>query len=281
MSSHQQSSQSSVHPMQQQPRNTMTPSLTGRFSPKIRVPHHYPSSSNNPNHGVIGIFKDFREFRVASIQQWMNSWLKLGPIVVQKLSRRVFVFQCILQDDKRSLLHHTSAYFHASLVIFKDWREDLALQEYRFAESALWVRVEGIPANVNQTNISLNILGRIWHHRYSLRSYNDLNVDKPKETTNPWVIRSFLERAKKRIWEPSQANFCNQGEDQLVSSPTDTPLYTNKVRYLKGIPQNKTTTLDLRLSVQNIKLDKYLGHSDSSSSKKDDDEEDEQQEDGG
>ncbi|KAL2906002.1 Halomucin [Bienertia sinuspersici] len=47
------------------------------------------------------------------------------------------------------------------MVIFKEWREQLALREYKFAETAVWVRVEGLPASVNQTSLAVNILEHV------------------------------------------------------------------------------------------------------------------------
>ncbi|KAL2934526.1 Pre-mRNA-splicing factor SLU7 [Bienertia sinuspersici] len=94
-------------------------------------------------------------------QQWVDSWLKLGPIVVQKVSKRIFILHCILEEDQRSLLHHATACFHASLVVFKEWREELALRDYKFAESVIWARVEGIPANVDQAKVATTILERV------------------------------------------------------------------------------------------------------------------------
>ncbi|KAL2895938.1 hypothetical protein RDABS01_000472 [Bienertia sinuspersici] len=193
MSSHFQDSNSSVH-LQQHPQNNHTTIFpTGRIGPKIRCPHHSPSTSTNPNHGIIGLFKDFREFEEASVQQWVNSWLKLGPIIVQKISRRLFIFHCILEDDKRSFLHHATACFHASLVIFKDWQEDRALRDYKFAESAMWVRVEGIPALANHTSIALNILNRV-----GVTIFLDPNTktDKPQRSTR---VRVWLDLRKPLI----------------------------------------------------------------------------------
>ncbi|KAL2898275.1 Nonribosomal peptide synthase sidC [Bienertia sinuspersici] len=125
--------------------------MHNHFGPQIKVPQYHPSSSMNTNHGVVGLFKDFREFKLE----------ELGPVVVQKISQRIFLFHCILDDDKRSLLHHASACFHACLVVFKEWRDELTIKDYKFAETAMWVRVEGIPANVNQTTVALSILERV------------------------------------------------------------------------------------------------------------------------
>ncbi|KAL2895221.1 putative PI3/PI4-kinase family protein C1F5.11c [Bienertia sinuspersici] len=177
MSSHNQST-SSVRPMQSQPKNTTIPSITGRLGQKIKVPHHYPSSSTNPNHGVI------------------DSWLKLGPIVVKKLSRWLFVLHCILKDDKRNLLHHALAFYHANLVILKDWREELALRDYRFVEFALWVRVDDIPANVNHTNVALKILNKLGVCIF-IDKYN--TPEKPQRATR---VRLWLDLRKPLIPGP-------------------------------------------------------------------------------
>ncbi|KAL2929978.1 Phosphoglucosamine mutase [Bienertia sinuspersici] len=91
-----------------------------------------PPSSSNPSYGVIALFKDFREFEANAIQKWVDDWLKLGPIMVQKIS-----------------------------LIFKEWREERALRDYKFAETTIWMRVEGLPVSVDQTKLALNILERV------------------------------------------------------------------------------------------------------------------------
>ncbi|KAL2921009.1 Bifunctional pantoate ligase/cytidylate kinase [Bienertia sinuspersici] len=269
MSSNFQDSNSSVHPQHHPPNNhTTTTFPTGRIGPKIRCLNHHLSSSTNPNHGVICLFKDFREFKEESVQQWVNSWLKIGPIVVPKISRQMFIFHCILEDDKRSLLHHTTACFHASFVIFKDWQEYLALRDYKFADSAIWVRVEGIPAVANHTSIALNILNRkligptptinkgqgvAGFFRKPLIPGVFLGLENG---TTRWVdiryegvfifckrcgmighkeiyCRTPLEKAKKRIWE-TILNICNQEKEHLVTPQLETTLYTNKIKGLKG-----------------------------------------------
>ncbi|KAL2903733.1 Early E3 18.5 kDa glycoprotein [Bienertia sinuspersici] len=117
-----------------------------RLGPKIDVIPQYPSTSSNPNYGVIWLFKDFREFNLT---------------VYQPLSHRTFLFHCIVDEDKHSLLHHTSTCFNASLLIFKDCHGDLALRDYKFAGIALWVRVEDLPTSSNQKSLAINILERI------------------------------------------------------------------------------------------------------------------------
>ncbi|KAL2901420.1 LINE-1 reverse transcriptase-like protein [Bienertia sinuspersici] len=260
---------------------------------------------------------DFREFTAEVVQQWVDSWLKLGPIVVQKVSRRLFIFHCILEDDKRGLLHHATACFHASVVVFKDWQEDRALRDYKFEDSAIWVRVEGIPANVNQSKVALNILERVGvcifldkdnseeNPQRATRVRIWLDLRKPlipgvflglENGNTKWVdiryegvfifckncgkighkeshCRTPPLKAKEKIWE-AISNLCNQDGEHLISMQNGPPLYTNKIRGLKGIPQNKTTTLDLRVSVQNFKQNKFNGNSDSSSSEEEEDDND-------
>ncbi|KAL2929977.1 Halomucin [Bienertia sinuspersici] len=74
-----------------------------------------------------------------------------------------------------------------------------------------------------------------------------------------------MEKARKRIWE-TLANICIPGEEHLLSAPAGIPLYSNKIKGLKGITQNKTTKLDLRCSVQNFSQNKFEGYSDSDTS---------------
>ncbi|KAL2923103.1 Halomucin [Bienertia sinuspersici] len=89
--------------------------------------------------------------------------------------------------------------------------------------------------------------------------------------------RTTMEKAIRKILEVIM-NLCTPEEDHLLTSPTDIPMYTNKVRGLKGILQNKTTLLDLRSSVQSFENNKFKGNSDSdtsSSSSKEKEDEDE------
>ncbi|KAL2939255.1 Mediator of RNA polymerase II transcription subunit 13 [Bienertia sinuspersici] len=164
------------------------------FGPRIGILLQYLSSLINKNQGVIGLFKGFREFKEENIQAWAYSWLKLGSLVIQKLSRRTFIFHYILEEDKRSLLHHAFACFHASLVIFKDRREELALRDYKFAETANWVRVEGIPSNTDQTSITLNILKRVGVCIFVDKKTHQKNPNEPH-----WVLLGLNNGASKWI----------------------------------------------------------------------------------
>ncbi|KAL2895266.1 Halomucin [Bienertia sinuspersici] len=171
----------------------------------------------------------------------------------------MFIFHCILKEDKRSLLHHAIACFHASLVIFKDWQEKLALRDYKFVESAVWVRVEdkkgsgyGSSSKIPGVFLGLENGTTKWvdirYERVFIFCKN-CGMIGHKET----YCSTPIEKAKMKIWE-TISNLCNEG--------------------LKGIPQNKTTTLDLRSSVKNFTQNKSNGNSDSFSSSKEDGDED-------
>ncbi|KAL2924836.1 Arabinose-proton symporter [Bienertia sinuspersici] len=144
------------------------------------------------------------------------------------------------------------------------------------------VRVEGIPANVKQTKVAINILERVGVCIFVDKDNSDeipqrakrvrlwLNLRKPlvpgvflglENGSTKWVdiryegvfifckncgmighkagyCRTPVTKAKKRIWE-TIANLCNQEDEHLISLPSDSPLYTNKIKGLKGSPRIK------------------------------------------
>ncbi|KAL2942943.1 Halomucin [Bienertia sinuspersici] len=194
---------------------------------------------------VIALFKDFREFKEEDIQIWANSWLKLGPIVIQKLSQKTFIFHCILEDDKH----------------------------FKFADTAIWARVEGILANVDQTSIALNILEKVGvcifvdSHNTPDKLQRTIRVRlwiKLRKPLVPWVFLGLNNGTSKWVDIRYEGVFVFCKKCGMIG---------HKDNFCKT-PTQKAKKKESVQSFQNFKQDKHQGYFDSSSSSSEEDNDD-------
>ncbi|KAL2929658.1 50S ribosomal protein L22 [Bienertia sinuspersici] len=100
---------------------------------------------------VIGLFRDFRDFKEGEIQAWVSmKWLTKAPIEVEKVSRNAFIFFCYNGEDRDKLAALSSACYKGTLIVFKKWMPSSSLMDYDFSWGTVWIKVEGLPLHVNQ-----------------------------------------------------------------------------------------------------------------------------------
>ncbi|KAL2926140.1 putative branched-chain-amino-acid aminotransferase [Bienertia sinuspersici] len=94
---------------------------------------------------VIGLFRDFRDFKEGEIQAWVSmKWLTKDPIEVER--------------DKLAAL--STACYKGALIVFKKWMPSSSLIDYDFSWGTVWIKVEGLPLHVNQVQVASNLLER-------------------------------------------------------------------------------------------------------------------------
>ncbi|KAL2905133.1 hypothetical protein RDABS01_003843 [Bienertia sinuspersici] len=222
---------------------------------------------------VIGLFRDFRDFKEGEIQAWATlKWLTRSPIEVDKVN-----------IDKLAAL--STAYYKGALIVLKKWTPNTSLMDYDFSWGTLWVRIEGLPLHINQVHVASNLL-----ERFGTVLYFDGKIRRRK---TKWIrfryegvfvfymncgrighkdsyYKKSPQKAKKDIIRVMN-NLCIEENDRIINEDSIIPVYSRNIGGLKGTPGNKTTTINL---VQPTQLFKPEDVSESSDSEDEDDKDD-------
>nr|CCA66019.1 hypothetical protein [Beta vulgaris subsp. vulgaris] len=110
---------------------------------------------------VVGKFLDRREFSVRHIQSWVDSWVTRGRIKVTKEGDLFFFHSRDMQDRFDILGLYDTMNFNGALLVLKPWKPLDSFKSFNFSESAIWVRLEGIPLVFNSKSIANELLSRI------------------------------------------------------------------------------------------------------------------------
>lgn len=109
----------------------------------------------------MGNFIDNREFLVRQIQEWVDTWNTRGHITITK-EEKIFFFHCSELEDKSDILGlYDTMNFRGALLILKPWRPLDSFKSFNFSESALWIKVEGLPLLFNSKSLANAIFSRI------------------------------------------------------------------------------------------------------------------------
>lgn len=113
---------------------------------------------------VMGYFKDYRNFIVEQIQNWVNTrWFTNEDIKVGK-SGKTFFFYRTHEEDRHNLLARKNTCYQGALLVLKCWFPSVAIRSFDFFSCPIPVRVEGIPLTCNRAHVAeraLMKLGRI------------------------------------------------------------------------------------------------------------------------
>ncbi|KAL2906276.1 hypothetical protein RDABS01_004986 [Bienertia sinuspersici] len=265
---------------------------------------------------VIGMFRDFRDFKEGEIQAWVSvNWLTKAPIEVEKVSRNAFIFFCYNGEDRDKLAALSTACYKGALIVFKKWIPSSSLMDYDFSWGTIWIKVEGLPLHVNQVHVASNLLERFGsviyfdgkaktdgpqkviraRVRIQLKGalipgcYLELEQGRTK-----WVsfryegvfvfcmncgrighkdgyCKKSPRKAKEDILKV-MSKLCTEDNDCIINENSILPVYSRRIRGLKGTPGNKTTTINLLLSTQVFKPEDMSESSDTEDDDKDDEE---------
>ncbi|KMT17159.1 hypothetical protein BVRB_2g040700 [Beta vulgaris subsp. vulgaris] len=130
--------------------------------PLIKAPmDQYSSNPIDISLIVVGKFIDNREFSVRHIQSWVDSWITRGRIKVTK-EGKLFFFHCRDMQDRFDILGlYDTMNFRGALLILKPWKPLDSFKSFNFSESAVWVRLEGIPLIFHSKSIANELFSRI------------------------------------------------------------------------------------------------------------------------
>lgn len=107
---------------------------------------------------IVGEFLDDQDSLVGQIQSWVDSWSTRNHILVSK-EDNLFFFYCREFEDKAYILgRHVTLNFQGALLILKEWRPSDSSKSLNFFETALWVKLEGLPLVLNSTLIAKSII---------------------------------------------------------------------------------------------------------------------------
>ncbi|KMT08711.1 hypothetical protein BVRB_6g139840 [Beta vulgaris subsp. vulgaris] len=110
---------------------------------------------------VVGKFIDKREFSVRHIQSWVDSWITRGRIKVTK-EGKLFFFHCHDMQDRFDILGlYDTMNFRGALLVLKPWKPLDSFKSFNFSETAIWIRLEGIPLVFNSKSIANELFSRI------------------------------------------------------------------------------------------------------------------------
>ncbi|KAL2942577.1 RNA-directed RNA polymerase L [Bienertia sinuspersici] len=83
---------------------------------------------------VLGLFRDFRDFKEGEIQAWISlKWLTRAPIEVEKVSRNAFIFFCYSGEDRDKLATLITACYKGALIVFKKWIPNSSVMDHDFS----------------------------------------------------------------------------------------------------------------------------------------------------
>ncbi|KMT09758.1 hypothetical protein BVRB_6g127390 [Beta vulgaris subsp. vulgaris] len=130
--------------------------------PLIPAPLNQLSNNSIDNSLIlVGKFIDKRDFSTHHIQQWVDSWFTRGRIKVTK-EEKLFFFHCRDMQDRSDILGlYDTMNFKGALLVLKPWRPLDSFKSFNFSESAMWIKLEGIPLLINSKSLANEIFSRI------------------------------------------------------------------------------------------------------------------------
>lgn len=110
---------------------------------------------------LVGKFLDKRKFPLRHIQAWVDTWFTRGRISVTK-EGKLFFFQCRELQDKSDILGlYDTLKFRGALLVLKSWEPLDSYKSFNFSETAMWIKLEGIPLLINSKNLDRELFSRI------------------------------------------------------------------------------------------------------------------------
>ena len=110
---------------------------------------------------LVGKFIDKRDFSARHIQEWVDSWLTRGRIKVLK-EENLFFFHCREMQDRSDILGlYDTMNFRGAMLVLKPWKPLDSFKSFNFSETAMWIKLEGIPLLINSKSLANEIYSRI------------------------------------------------------------------------------------------------------------------------
>lgn len=130
--------------------------------PILKMPlDQYSNNSIDVSRFLVGKFRDQRDFSVRQIQEWVDTWVTRSRIMVSK-EASLYFFHCREIQDKSDILGlYDTMNFKGALLILKSWKPLDSFKSFNFSESAMWIKLEGIPLMIHSKSLANGILSRI------------------------------------------------------------------------------------------------------------------------
>uniref|UniRef100_A0A803MKK8 Uncharacterized protein n=1 Tax=Chenopodium quinoa TaxID=63459 RepID=A0A803MKK8_CHEQI len=130
--------------------------------PKLR--EDSPEDVDKYNLPIVAQVIDVREFSEVQIQTWVDGcWKTNRPIIVEKVShsKDLFLFFCTSWEDRDNLISLGTASYKGALILFKEWIMGSNLLYMDFSETAVLIKVEGLPTEECQPQVATRVLEKI------------------------------------------------------------------------------------------------------------------------
>ncbi|KMT14848.1 hypothetical protein BVRB_3g065710 [Beta vulgaris subsp. vulgaris] len=130
--------------------------------PVLKTPiEHFNNHPIDVSLVLVGKFLDQREFPVRHVQDWVDLWYTRGRIIVKK-EGKLFFFHCREAQDRSDILGlYDTMNFRGALLVLKAWKPLDSFKSFNFSESAIWVKIEGIPLVISSKSLANLIFSRV------------------------------------------------------------------------------------------------------------------------
>lgn len=91
----------------------------------------------------------------------MNSWISKDRIAVRKEGKYFLLFCQSLEDREDLLVLYDTMNFNGALLVLKPWRLKASSRSFNFSETAMWVKVEGVPVALSSSRFVEQVFGKI------------------------------------------------------------------------------------------------------------------------
>ncbi|KMT05663.1 hypothetical protein BVRB_7g167960 [Beta vulgaris subsp. vulgaris] len=130
--------------------------------PMLKTPlEHFSSRPQDVSMVLVGKFLDHRDFSIRQMQDWVDSWFTRDRISVKK-ENNLFFFHCRELQDRSDILGlYDTMNFKGAMLIIKAWKPLDSFKSFNFSESALWIKIEGLPLVICSKSLANLIYSRI------------------------------------------------------------------------------------------------------------------------
>ncbi|KAB1213878.1 hypothetical protein CJ030_MR5G017141 [Morella rubra] len=75
------------------------------------------------------------------------AWTSIKEFLVEEIELNTYLFHFIHEVDRSFVLAHSPSNVKGQLMVFKQWENEIVLQEVSFRLVPFWVQVHGLPRN--------------------------------------------------------------------------------------------------------------------------------------